>query len=175
VIVFRHADTRTPFLWETAEQPQARWHAAGQGPVAYFSETPDGAWAEFLRHEEITDPADLDGVRRALWAIELPEPPAATPHLPVAILTGDRSSWLICQAAARRHRARGADGLAAPSAALVGGTPSGFRTAGGLRPAASRRERTLVLFGARPDLVGWCACTAGRPRADLLPRVRHVR
>jgi hypothetical protein len=175
VIAFRNADTRTPFLWESDEQPPARWHGAGEGPVAYFAETPDGAWAEFLRHEEITDPADLAGVHRAIWAVELPEPPMTSPRLPVAILTGDRSSWPACQSTARRLRSRGAAGLVAPSAALLDGTPSGFRTAGGLRPAAARRERTLVLFGARPELVGWCACSAGRPRADLLSRVRQPR
>jgi hypothetical protein len=174
VIAFRNADTRTPFLWESDEQPEARWHAVGEGPVAYFAETPDGAWAEFLRHEEITDPVDLEGVRRAIWAIELPVPPVAEPRLPVATLTGDRSSWPACQAAARRLRSRGADGLVATSAALVPGTPSGFRTLGGLRPASPRRERTIVLFGIRPDLVGWCASAAGRPRADLLPRVRRL-
>ena len=175
MIVFGHADVRMPFLWQTHDQPPARWHGAGDGPVAYLAETPDGAWAEFLRHEEITDPADLEGVSRAIWAIELPDAPSAAPRLPVATLTGDRSSWPDCQTAARRLRARGEDGLAVPSAALVAATPSGFRTAAGLRPAPPRRERTLVLFGARPVLVGWCACAAGRPRADLLPRVRQLR
>jgi hypothetical protein len=28
--------------------------------------TPDGAWAELLRHEEITDPEDAATIRRAL-------------------------------------------------------------------------------------------------------------
>lgn len=175
MIVFRHTDARVPFLWESDAQPPARWHGAGEGPVAYLAETPDGAWAEFLRHEEISDPADLEGVSRAIWAIELPDPPTATPRLPSALHAGDRTSWPACQAAARRLRARGARGLLAPTAALLAGTPSGFRTAGGLRPGPPRRERTIVLFGTRPDLVGWCACAAGRPRADLLPRVRHFR
>ena len=175
MIAFRHADTRFPFLWESDEQPEARWHGQGEGPVAYLAETADGAWAEFLRHEEITDPADLEGIERAIWAVELPEPPTMTPHLPVRTLTGDRSSWPDCQATARRLRERGVEGLVASSAALVARTPSGFRVAGGLRPAAGRRERTIVLFGPRPDLVGWCACASGRPRADLLLRVRHLR
>jgi hypothetical protein len=174
VIVFRHADSRFPFLWETDEQPPARWHGAGEGPVAYLAETPDGAWAEFLRHEDITDPADLEGVSRAIWAIELPDPPKATPHLPNAILTGGLETWPACQAEARRLRRRGKRGLATASAALRSRTPSGFRTAGGLRPAPARRERAFVLFGPRPELVGWCACTSGRPRADLLARVRHL-
>ena len=72
MIVFRHADPRLPFLWETAGQPSGRWHEAGRGPAHYLADTPEGAWAEFLRHEEISDPADLAGVRRAMWAIEIP-------------------------------------------------------------------------------------------------------
>ena len=175
MIVFRHADVRFPFLWESDQQPPARWHGRGEGPVAYFAETADGAWAEFLRHEEITDAADLAGVTRAIWAVELPDPPTAAPRLSAVTLTGDRSTWPTCQAAARRLRARGEDGLVAPSAALHADTPSGFRTQGGLRPAKRRRERTFVLFGPRPRLVGWCACAEGRPRPDLLSRVRHLR
>jgi hypothetical protein len=175
VIAFRHADTRFAFLWETDEQPSARWHGPGEGPVAYLAETPDGAWAEFLRHEEITDPADLEGVRRAIWAIELPEPPTTTPRLPKAVLTGGLATWPACQAEARRLRRRGKTGVVTPSAALRPRTPSGFRTEGGLRPGPTRQERALVLFGPRPRLVGWCACADGRPRADLLARVRHLR
>lgn len=174
MIVFRHVDARYPFLWESADQPPARWHGPGEGPVAYLSETPDGAWAEFLRHEEIVDPADLEGVERALWAVELPEPPSVTPLLPVGTMTGGADSYPACRAAARRLRRRGATALVAPSAALLPRTPSGFRTDGGLRPARSRRERVFVLFGRRPDLAGWCACAAGRPRADLLRRVRRL-
>lgn len=174
MIVFRHADARYAFLWESSEQPAARWHGDGEGPVAYFAETPDGAWAEFLRHEEITDPADLEGIVRSIWAIELPNPPVAAPRLPVAVTTGDRSTYERCRAEARRLRARAA-GLVAPSAAIRSRTPSGFRVDGGLRSAASRAERVFVLFGLQPVLVGWSACAEGRPRADLLGRVRHFR
>ena len=53
MILFRHADPRFPFLWETADQPGARWHGDREGPAHYFADTPDGAWAEFLRLEEI--------------------------------------------------------------------------------------------------------------------------
>lgn len=174
MIVFRHADTRVPFLWERDEQPAARWHGRGEGPVAYLAETPDGAWAEFLRHEEITEPEDLDGIARALWAVELAETPGVEPELPVSTLTGDRSTWEDCQVEARRLRERGAVGLSARSAALLPETASGFRTDDGLQPGPSRSERVFVLFGPRPDLVGWSACAEGRPRADLLPRIRHL-
>jgi hypothetical protein len=175
VIVFRHADPRLPFLWESAAQDPARWHDAGEGPVHYFAETPDGAWAEFLRHEEIADPADLPGIVRAIWAIELPHPPRARPRLSAATLTGDLSTYDECRREARRIRALGARGLVTPSAALDPTSASGFRTDDGLRPAPPRDERVFVLFGRRPDLVGWAACHEGRPRDDLLPRVHHLR
>lgn len=173
MIVFRHADPRFPFVWETSDQPPARWHGDGEGPVHYFSTTPDAAWAEFLRHEEISDPADLAGVSRAMWAIELPTAPRARPRLDHEQLTTDPTGYDACRAEARRLREQGADGLVAPSAAVAGDTGSGFRTVGGLRRARRRRESVVVLFGRRPDLVGWAACAEGRPRVDLLPRVRH--
>lgn len=174
MIVFRHADSRFPFLWESAGQPEARWHGPGEGPVAYFAETPDGAWAEFLRHEDLRDPADLDGVLRSLWAIELRSPPAAAPALPAATLTGDTTTYPACRAEGRRLRTT-EPGLIAPSAAILPGTASGFRTDRGLRPAARRNEQVIVLFGPQPGLVGWAACAEGRPRADLLARVRYLR
>lgn len=174
MIVYRHADPRFPFLWESAAQPPARWHGVGEGPVQYFSETPDGAWAEFLRHEAIVDQADLAGVARALWSVELSQPPRARPRLDPATMAGDASTYPTCQAEARRMRLAGARGLVASSAALDSPGPSGLRVDGGLRPGPIRAERTFVLFGPRPDLIGWAACHEGRPRADLVPRVRPL-
>jgi hypothetical protein len=173
MIVFRHADSRFPFLWESSAQPAARWHGTGEGPVAYFTETPDGAWAEFLRHEEITDPADLLGVSRSIWAVELLDPPAAVPRLPNSTFVGGQSTYPACQAESRRLRAA-SHGFVAPSAALVPLTPSGFRTDGGLQVGPPRNERVFVLFDHQPALIGWCVCVEGRPRGDLLPRVRPL-
>jgi hypothetical protein len=175
VIAYRHADPRFPFLWESAQQPAARWHGTGDGPVQYMSSTPDAAWAEFLRHEEITDPADVALVNRSLWAIELPDEALASPTLPDATLVGGTASYPACRAEARRLRASGANGLTAPSAALDRRTGSGFRTDGGLRPGPRREESVIVLFGPRPDLVGWVACFEGRPRPELIGRVRQLR
>ena len=171
VILFRHADPRFPFLWEDASQPEARWHAGGEGPAHYLAETPDGAWAEFLRHEGITDAADLPTVQRAIWAIDVPDDELAEPTLPEATLRGGISSYAPCQIEARRLRTGGAAGLAAPCAALKPATPSGWRVQSGLQPGRPRQERIVVLFGPRPDLVGWATCSTGRPRDDLLPRV----
>jgi len=96
MIAFRHADPRLPFLRDDKDQPAARWHATGQGPAHYVSDTPDGAWAEFLRHEEIDDPADLATIRRAMWAVEIGDEPAARPTLPVATVTGGPASDGAC-------------------------------------------------------------------------------
>jgi hypothetical protein len=54
MIVYRQADLRFLFFWESADEFPACWHGAGESPVQYFADTPDGAWAEFLRHEGIT-------------------------------------------------------------------------------------------------------------------------
>ncbi len=174
MIFYRHVDPRFPFLWESSDQLPARWHGPGDGPVQYLSSTPDAAWAEFLRHEEIDDSADIAGIERSLWAIELPEPPHARPHLDRDTLLGDVSSYAACRAEAARLREHGATGLLAPSAAIQPDTPSGFRTRGGLRPGRRRGESVVALFGRRPDLIGWAACDRGRPRADLLGRVRRL-
>src|SRR6187401_1706816 len=102
MIGYRHVDPRYPFLWESAAQPAGRWHGRGEGPVNYFADTPDGAWAEFLRHEEISDPADLIGVRRSIWMIDLgrvrssPDTMDGT-RLSKGVLTGGLDSYPACQ------------------------------------------------------------------------------
>ena len=138
MIVFRHTDRRFVFLWEGPDQPAARWHGEGEGPVQYFVDTPDGAWAEFLRHEEIVTSEDVATIRRALWAVEVPVPPDQTPGLPVAVLTGGPDTYEACRDEARRLRARGAVGFVAPSAALLNG---GERMAGGWTAEFSQAPR----------------------------------
>ena len=172
MIAFRHADPRFPFLRESAGTTEGRWNHAGE--LAHcFSDTPDGAWAEFLRHEEITDPEDIPHIRRALWAVEAGDPPRARPRLGTDTLTGGRTTWAACQQEAARLREAGEAGLTAPSAALVRGGAHGFRVEGGQRPGPPRDGVTIVLFGPRPDLIGWQAAADGRPEAELLHRVRH--
>jgi hypothetical protein len=175
MIVYRHSDPRFPFLWESADQPPARWHGSGEGPAQYFADTPDGAWAEFLRHEGITNESELVNVRRALWAIELPESLFThAPRLHESVLAGGIVTYEQCQAEARRLRSIGAAALRAPSAALLQGGARGWTVDGGLQPAAERDGIVFAVFGDRPDLVGWLAALAARPRSDLLDRVRHL-
>jgi RES domain len=173
MIGFRHADPRYPFLWEDASQPAARWHGAGEGPAQYCCDTPDGAWAEFLRHEEITDPEDLSTIRRALWAIELGEEPYRKPRLSSRLLIGDPKTYRACQKEARRLRRQGISKIVAPSAALRLGGAHGWRVDGGLHPGPLRDGKVIVLFGSRPDLIGWAVTKAGHPSAELLARVRY--
>jgi hypothetical protein len=174
MIVFRHADTRYPFLWETAAQPAARWHGPGEGPVHYFADTPDGAWAEFLRHEGITAASDLANVKRAMWAVEVPEEPETVPQVADAVMIGGLRTYRACQAEASRLRAGGVRRLNVPSAALLASGATGQVVRAGLVDATARDGRVLVLFGARPDLVGWRAAAEGRPADRLLARVRHL-
>jgi hypothetical protein len=175
MIVFRHADPRFPFLWENAGQPAARWHGEGEGPVQYFADTPDGAWAEFLRHEGITAESEIVNIRRALWSVELPDDlPAKAPRLSQAVLTGGIATYPACQREARRLRRNGAKAVRAVSAALLPGGARGWKVDGGLQPAAERDGVVIALFGRRPDLSGWMAAFAARPRSDLLTHVRPL-
>lgn len=171
MIAFRHADPRFPFLWEGGSQPAGRWNDEGD-LTHYFCDTPDGAWAEFLRHEEISDAADIGTIRRALWAVEIGEPPPLRPDLRLETMTGGPRSWPACRAFARSHRGQ-ADGLTAPSAALRPGGAKGWRVDEWMQPGPERDGQVIALFGSRPDLVGWAAATEGRPDEMLLARVSH--
>jgi hypothetical protein len=173
LILFRQTDPNYPFTWETNAQPEGRWHAQGDGPVHYFATTADGAWAEFLRHEEITDPEDLQGLReRQMWALELEPPALARPQLTPAVLTGGLDSWPDCQHEAGRQREAGAVGLVVASAALVPQGATLYYVDDGERTEAVDSE-VVVLFGPRNDLrVHLCAI--GRPSPQLLQKVRPL-
>lgn len=176
MILFRHCDRRFPFLWEASSQPAARWHADGEGPALYFADTPLGAWAEFLRHEGITEEADLAGVERALWAVDVPVEAIrfGTPVLSTKVLFGGVASHARCQAEARRLRDKGSQGIRVASAALLPDGATGWRVDGGERDAPPRNGEVLVVYGPRPDFVGWPVVESGRPPTRVLPRVRPL-
>jgi hypothetical protein len=179
VIVFRVCDSRFPFLWTLTGAPRqrpARWHGVGEGPAQYFADTPTGAWAELLRHEEITDPADLAGISTRLWAVRIGDVEMHEPKLPLAALTSAPDKYEVCRTEARRLRAAGAVRLVTVSAALQAGEAAGFHvgTAGLIR-AAPRDGKVLVHFGVLPNAEGWCAADAARPDADLLGYIRPLR
>jgi hypothetical protein len=175
MIVFRQADPRYPFLWSEPTQPAARWHAEGEGPAHYFADTPDGAWAELLRHEEIVDAEDAATLNRALWAVEIGDDPPKSVSLPKTVVTGGLESHPACQAHARRLRGRGARRLVTPSAALAPGGATGWTIVDGRRqPGPHRDGRVIVVFGASDQLLGWLVVERGAPPPHVLARVRHL-
>jgi hypothetical protein len=130
-----------------------------------------------LRHEEITGPEELVGIQRAIWAIEVPDATVAAttqPALDEAVLLGGIATYPPCRDEARRLRTGGVGGLRVPSAALMLGGARGWRVDGGLQPAPSRNGTVIVLFGPRPDLVGWCVVDQGRPGPEVLEHVRPL-
>lgn len=174
MILFRNCDRRWPFLWETSHQPAARWNGPNDGPAQYFADTPDGAWAEFLRHEEITDPLDLEGISRAMWCIDIEIEHTVNPDLPTATMVGNLTTYPDCQKEARRLRDQGADTIRAPSAALRPRAASGYRVELGFRPGPPRDGQVIVAFGTRPSAVGWLIVDQGRPPTDLLTHIRPL-
>jgi hypothetical protein len=175
MIAFRQADPRYPFLWESPLQPAGRWHGDGDGPAHYFADTPHGAWAELLRHEEIHDPADLGTIRRAIWAVDIGDDAGVRVRLPADVATGDRDSYPACRAHARRLRARGTTRVVAPSAALLDNGAHGVIVRDGERPGPARSGRVIVVFGPPASFVGWKVVEDGHPPVDVLGRVRHFR
>ncbi len=155
MIWFRHADPAFAFFWESSVQPAARWHRDGEGPVQYLADTPQGAWAELLRHEGIVDADDVADLRRSLWAVDVPAAEvdgATTPRLAERSLVGGLDSYDACQREAGRLRTDGETSLRSRTAALVDGGATGNQTSGGLRQGTPRDGGVLVLFGARPEI-----------------------
>ena len=174
MIVFRQADPRFPFVWGTADQPAARWHGEGDGPAHYFADTPAGAWAELLRHEEITDLADVFTLRRAMWAVDIGDDELTPVTLSMSAATGDRQTYDRCQKHARDVRATGCRRIVVPSAALLAGGATGRRVVDAQeRPARARDGQTIVVFGPPDDFVGWQVVERGSPPESVLPCVRH--
>ena len=175
MIVFRQTDPRYPFLWSgDDQQPPGRWHGEGEGPAHYFADSPAGAWAELLRHEEITDLEDLATIRRAMWAVEISDEPTEHAALPAAVMLGDHESYERCQKHAREMRNRGVRRIIAPSAALKPGGAAGSIVANGRERTADPRDgRTIVSFGSPDGIVGWQVVEQGAPPASVLMHVRH--
>lgn len=171
---FRHGDPRYPFAWEGAGQPAARWHEEGEGPACYLADTPDGAWAEFLRHEEITDAEDLADVRRRVWAVEVDQrvvDAAARPDLEPTTLYGGLETYPACCDEARRLRSGGATALRAPSAALIPGGAGGQQLRSGMVQGAPRDGEVLVVYGSVEQCRVWAAVDIGSPTARVLSRI----
>lgn len=124
LVAFRFCSYDVPF-WVRPNTRPGRWHLAGAEPTQYWSLTPEGAWAELIRYEELRTEEELDEIRTAMWVCRLPHTGLADLtdaevrdryNLTVKDLTAD--AWDACQRAAGEIR-REARGVLAPSAALA--------------------------------------------------------
>jgi RES domain-containing protein len=179
---FRVCDRRNPFLWQSPGQQSGRWNRAGDEPVHYLASTPTVAWAEWIRHQDIEDPADLDGVAAALWAVLIPDHWADQDLQPV-----DLSMELVLGTTPKAESARlalvdqlkaqGAQGLLAPSAALYHSDQllPCSRVCDGSNQADQllMPAQVLLLWCNADHLPGWCCVSEGRPEPELLPLVRR--
>lgn len=172
MIVYRNSHPKYPFLWESANQPADRYNHANDGPAQYFADTSDGAWAEFVRHAEITDPDELAQVKRTLWSVEIPDDNPPISSLPLHVATGDKSSYPACQSYARSLRNAGQKRIHERSAALVPGGARGMRVNRGLIDGRPREGIIIVLFDYLPDCTGWLV-TTGPPPPHLLAITKH--
>lgn len=143
--------------------------------MQYFADTPTGAWAEVLRHEEITDPADLAGLSARIWAVRIADVEMHEPKLPRAALTSRPDGYETCRGEARRLRAAGVGRIQAISAALKGGEGAGFQVGtAGLVRAPNRDGMVIVHFGPLPEAEGWCAAEGAHPDEQVLSQVRPL-
>ena len=148
MIACRHVDPRFSFLREESSRSAGRWIAPGELTHS-FCDTPDGAWAEFLRHEEIRDPRDPFTVRRALRAVDIGEVPSHRPDPPRETPTGGPDTWPACRPAApgtcRRRRCSfdGAETRRGPPMASRRRPPTRLRTGTGRSSHCSAGAPTL--------------------------------
>jgi RES domain-containing protein len=169
-VAYRYSNYDTPFWVRPNTQP-GRWHAMGDGPTQYLSETADGAWAELIRAEELRSESDVATVRMPLWHARIDQSYVVdystfeladrAGFAPEALVDDDQAR---CRVEGRRLRDLGYGGVLAPSAALPGTT-------------------NLTLFGPRVS-ISWTAdptlasaipaavVTSGAPPPGLVARVR---
>lgn len=170
-VAFRYADYDTP-LWSRPNTRDGRWHVARTEPTQYFSLSPDGSWADRIRHESLRTETEVAFIRMPLWVARINEQKIAdyrnfekaeaAGFPPDALIDDD---WERCQVEAERLRDLGFRGVLSPAAALPG-------------------ETALTLFGGRyavdwdeePGLVSAIPAkvvTVGAPPAGLIEHVRY--
>jgi hypothetical protein len=172
-VVYRWSDYDTP-LWARPNSSAQRWNRTREAPTQYTSLSPDGAWAELIRSEDVTALVDVRLLSMPLWALQVRETQVAdystfekaeAAGFPADALVGDDHER--CRAEGTRLREHGYHGVLAASAALPGAV-------------------NLTLFGARLAVEWGCEehrqlasfipvkqLAVGHPPDDLLPRVRQ--
>lgn len=172
-VAYRWSDYDTP-LWARPNSSAQRWNRTREGSTQYLSLTPEGAWAELIRTEDLTSLAAVRLVSMPLWALHVRETRVAdyatfekaeaAGFPPEALVEEDHER---CRAEGTRLRERGFRGVLAPSAALPGAVNL---TLFGARLAVawdSREDLRLAAFVPARQLA------VGHPPDDLLARVRQ--
>jgi len=171
LVAFRWTDYDVPF-WARENSLDGRWNYGGHDSTQYWSLTPEAAWAELIRHENLQSEDDLDLVRKPFWIARIPslglvdlrQPDIRERH---EVTEDDLidDDWTVCQELAVSLRQGASRGVIAASAAL---------------PA----DASVTLFGRR-RAIDWANSPAlastvpaarvaiGRPPEGLLPRVRY--
>jgi RES domain-containing protein len=172
-VVYRWSSYDTP-LWARPNTTAQRWNRTREAPTQYASLSPEGAWAELIRAEDLTSVADVRLVSMPLWILHVRETRVAdyttfekadaAGFPPDALVDDDHER---CRTEGTRLREHGFRGVLAPSAALPGTV-------------------NLTLFGARLAVEWGCPeerrlgsfvpvrqLAVGHPPDDLLPRVRQ--
>jgi RES domain-containing protein len=167
---FRWSSYDVPF-WSRANSRDGRWNYSGVGSTQYWSLTPDAAWAELIRHEDLHTEDELDLVRMPLWVCRIPSVMLVDLRLPeererheIADEDLVDDDWASCQRLGVRLREH-VRGVLAPCAALP-------------------EHANITLFGPR-RAIDWSSRPAlastvptsraaiGRPPDGLIARVRR--
>ena len=123
---WRLANWDTP-LWVGPNRRAGRYNRAGGDPTQYLCLHPWGPWAELLRWENRSTPAEASDLRGRVWSVRvvLPDPPRTIAFADAGAL-GVRPDDLVaedhsvCQDLAEDARRGGELALIVPSAALPG-------------------------------------------------------
>jgi RES domain-containing protein len=169
-VAFRYSDYDMPF-WARANTLDGRWHCAATQPTQYLSLSPDAAWADRIRHENLRNELEVAMIRMPLWVAMIDEnriadyatfDKAEAAGFPPDALVDD--DWTRCQEEGERLRALGFRGVLAPASALPG---EKCVTLFGGRRAVDWDDEPLVASAIRAKIV-----TVGSPPTDLVHRVR---
>lgn len=171
VTLFRWTSYDVPF-WARKNSRAGRWHHVGDPPTQYWSMSPEAAWAELIRAENLRTEEELDLVRMPLWACRAPSAGLvdlssadSQSHHGITIDHLVEDSWDACQELGRQIRSDGSPGVIAPCAALDGHHNV---TIFGARRKIDWRDRPALARAVPATIVA-----IGRPPVGLLEQVRR--